>query len=190
VLHRYEWLPDDEQWRAGVAWRQRRWLPQWLRDHIWENWFEDFEQIMEMCVYISHAGRLSLEETRKVVGNEIRAYLRAMGITARGGTGWTTVEAPARSADIADQNSRLISEICKRSLVTAIEDRRPKINLQNLRTGPKMGPRTCVHCGDTVWAEIHMQYCNKQECQRERARNKKLRFNEKKRLFASLAEAS
>ena len=189
MLHIYEWLPDDEQWRAGIVWTQRRWLPQWLRDYIWENCFEDFEQMMAMTVFMSHTSGLNVAETRKAAGHEIRVFLRSMGITARQGKGWTTVEAPSGRADITDQNNHLIAEICRQSLVTAIEERRPKLNLQNLHAGPKMGIRTCIHCGQDVWAEQHMKYCKKPECQRAGAAERKLRFNEKRKLPATLSAA-
>ena len=184
MLHTYEWLPDDEEWRVGVVWKQRRWLPEWLRDHIWENWFEDLEQVMEMCVFVSYKDRLSVGETRKVSGREIRAFLRSMGMGATHGKGWATIEAPASRDDIAVQCCQLVSDMCKYSLVTAINERRPKNNSGNLVAGPKMGWKTCIHCGRTVWAEIHMKFCSNPECRRAGAKERKLRFVERRRSAA------
>jgi hypothetical protein len=189
VLHKYEWLPEEEHWRAAVAWRQRRWLPQWVRDHVWEHFFEDFEQLMAMIIFISYVNRLDLAETRKAAGREIRGFLKALGITARHGKGWTTVESTSGRADISEQSNRLISEMCRRTLVSAIEERRPKLNLQNLHAGPKMGIRTCINCGRDVWAEQHMKYCGEPECRRAGAALRKLRFNEKRKLIDALPVA-
>ncbi len=91
---RYIWLPREERWRIAYAWRQFQWYPKFLFRVVEEMGYSaDLNQMVEICVWLSHVDKLDKTAQGRLVQKELRAFFVNLGIHKRAGQ-WTLCEFP------------------------------------------------------------------------------------------------
>ncbi len=95
----YSWLPSEENWRIGFAWRQFRWYPKFLFRVVEEMGYgSDLNQMVEISVWLSSVRNLDKTALGHLVQKELRAFFRAMGIHKRAGQ-WSVCEFPRNEGE-------------------------------------------------------------------------------------------
>jgi len=86
IRRHYPWLEDADQWRIGYAFNSLRFFPRWIFQFITETGYsKDFEQMMQMAIFISMSKRFDATAQGRIVQAEFRDFLPSVGIRKSGG---------------------------------------------------------------------------------------------------------